>query len=58
MKPILSLLLITFASALMHAQQIDYNLSKGRAAQGYDVVSYFSQNKAIEGKKQYQTTHE
>jgi YHS domain-containing protein len=41
----------------LNAQSIDYNLKKGYVAEGYDVVSYFS-NKAIEGDKKYTTTHD
>jgi hypothetical protein len=34
------------------AQKTQYNTKDGYAAEGYDVVAYFS-NKAAEGKKQY-----
>ena len=39
------------------AQQIDYNLKKGYAAEGYDVVAYFS-NEALEGNKEYATEYD
>ena len=39
------------------SQTIDYNTKKGFAAEGYDVVAYFS-NTAIEGSKAYSTTIE
>lgn len=38
--------------ALVQAQTVDYNIQKGYAANGYDVVSYFS-GKAQEGLKEY-----
>ena len=34
----------------------EYNLKNGYIAQGYDVVSYFTNKKPLEGKKKYQTT--
>ncbi|SFB91142.1 YHS domain-containing protein [Flagellimonas taeanensis] len=40
-----------------HAQSIDYNVHKGYAANGYDVVSYFS-GKAHEGFKVYTTEYD
>ncbi|OEK09780.1 hypothetical protein A8C32_09715 [Flavivirga aquatica] len=48
-------LLFTFSITSLFAQSTDYNLKKGFIANGYDVVSYFS-NKAIEGKKQFTST--
>lgn len=48
------LLLISFSA---FAQQTDYNLKKGYAAEGYDVTSYFA-NKALEGDKQYTTVYD
>lgn len=43
-------------SVVSFSQKKDYNLKKGYIAEGYDVVSYFK-NKAIEGKKEFTTTH-
>ncbi len=37
------------------AQNLDYNIKKDFAAEGYDVVAYFN-NDAIEGSKIYATT--
>ncbi|RUA11068.1 MAG: hypothetical protein DSY83_17070 [Flavobacteriia bacterium] len=42
---------------LAQAQTIDYNTQKGYAANGYDVVSYFS-GKAQEGRKEYTAEHD
>jgi len=47
----LSLLII---STTFFAQE--YNLKNGFIADGYDVVSYFTNKKPLEGKKKYQTT--
>jgi YHS domain-containing protein len=35
-----------------------FNLEKGLAIQGYDPVAYFTQNKALEGQKQWTATFE
>lgn len=48
------ILLVSFSA---FAQNSDYNLKKGYAAEGYDVTSYF-ENKAIEGDKQFTTTYD
>lgn len=55
MKVTLIVLLISFSA--LNAQSIDYNLKKGYVAEGYDVVEYFN-NKAIEGDKNFTTTHD
>ncbi|MEM9023915.1 MAG: YHS domain-containing (seleno)protein [Bacteroidota bacterium] len=52
---ILSLMLVFAAPAL--GQKVDYNTDKGAAAEGYDVVAYFSQ-KAVKGKSQFTHTHD
>jgi len=44
-----------FLSAQLLAQE-PANLKKGDAAEGYDVVAYFS-NEAIEGDKKFSATH-
>jgi len=51
------LIAFLFITSITNAQSIDHNTKKGYAAEGYDVVSYFS-NKAQEGKKQYSTEHD
>ncbi len=55
MRLTLIVLLITLSG--LNAQSIDYNLKKGYVAEGYDVVEYFN-NKAIEGDKNFTTTHD
>ena len=45
-----------FAQSATRAKQ--FNLEDGLAIQGYDPVSYFSQNKAIEGNKQFSVNFE
>ncbi len=54
MRLIVSMLLL-FISAQLIAQE-PANLKKGYAAEGYDVVAYFS-NQAIEGTKTYATEY-
>jgi YHS domain-containing protein len=48
---------LTLLTASVNAQSIDYNTKKGYAAEGYDVVSYFS-NEAKEGLKQFSTKYD
>ncbi len=48
-------MLLLFISAQLIAQE-PANLKKGYAAEGYDVVAYFS-NQAIEGTKTYTAEH-
>jgi hypothetical protein len=55
MKQLITILFIGISTALF-SQQIDYNTKKGYVAEGYDVVSYFTDKKPIEGKKKFQTT--
>lgn len=45
---------ITFT---VSAQQIDYNVSKGFVAQGYDVTEYFN-NKTVKGDKKFVTSYD
>lgn len=52
MRTYIILFIINISS--ITAQTIDYNLKKGFAAEGYDVVSYFK-NEAIEGNKTFKT---
>ncbi|MEO1051285.1 MAG: YHS domain-containing (seleno)protein [Bacteroidota bacterium] len=39
------------------AQSIDYNISGGYVANGYDVVAYFD-NKAVKGSNKFTATHD
>ncbi len=59
MKKIVSVLLISFitlpavaqdAATVLHKKH--YNLEKGIAIEAYDPVAYFTQNKAVKGKKE------
>lgn len=52
MKGLILLLIMTCST--LAAQTIDYNLKKGFAANGYDVVSYFN-NTPKEGDKKFTT---
>ncbi|MCI2229392.1 hypothetical protein MC378_09460 [Polaribacter sp. MSW13] len=51
MKKLIAIIFLTISSTFF-AQ--DYNLKKGYIAEGYDVVSYFS-NKAEKGNKKFTT---
>ena len=46
------IILFTIGISSISAQTIDYNLKKGFAAEGYDVVAYFN-NEAVEGNKDF-----
>ncbi|HAK79448.1 MAG TPA: YHS domain protein [Runella sp.] len=48
--------LFVYSQALQRSKQ--FNLENGLAIQGYDPVSYFTQNKAAEGSKQVSTVFE
>ena len=53
---LITLLLLSFlgASAQTEVRKKQFNLEKsGLAIQGYDPVAYFTQNKAVKGKKDY-----
>jgi YHS domain-containing protein len=65
MKKIVSALLFSFialsglsqdAATALHKKH--YNLDKGVAIDGYDPVSYFTQNKAVKGKKELAVVHQ
>ncbi|QMU66459.1 MAG: YHS domain-containing protein [Flavobacteriaceae bacterium] len=45
-------------SGILFSQQIDYNTKKGYLAIGYDVVSYFVDNKPVKGNKKFQAIHD
>jgi YHS domain-containing protein len=53
MKTFITILLIA-VSSIFFGQE--YNLKQGYLAEGYDVVSYFS-NRAEKGDKEFTTTH-
>lgn len=53
MKTFITIFLLIISTTFF-AQE--YNLKNGYIAQGYDVVSYFTNKKPLEGKKKYQTT--
>lgn len=53
----LIILLFTILGLSSLAQQTDYNLKKGFAAEGYDVTEYFNNN-AQEGSLKYTTTYD
>jgi YHS domain-containing protein len=55
MKQLITLLLIITTTALF-SQQIDYNTKEGYVAEGYDLVSYFTKEKPVQGKKKFQAT--
>jgi YHS domain-containing protein len=65
MKKISIILVTAFAiiiSGNLYAQQVirvaQFNSDKGLALQGYDPVTYFTQNKAIKGKSEFSATVE
>jgi YHS domain-containing protein len=47
-----ALLLISTAFAQHATRTAQFNIEKGVALQGYDPVAYFTQNKAVKGKKE------
>ena len=57
MKKYLAILMLAFASSSILAQtglrEKQFNLEKGIAIQGYDPVSYFTQNKAVKGDSKF-----
>ena len=57
---IISCFILLHATAQNNAalQTKQFNLNKNIAVDGYDVVSYFTQNKAIEGNKKYSVSHQ
>lgn len=54
MKHLITFLFIGFTTTIF-SQQIDYNTKKGYVAEGYDVVSYFTNNKPLKGKNTFKT---
>ncbi|CAM1360351.1 conserved hypothetical protein [Tenacibaculum xiamenense] len=57
MKQLCTLILLTI-STVIFAQKIDYNTKKGFVAEGYDVVSYFVDDKPSKGKNKFQTVYD
>ena len=57
MKHFLLFLFIGISANLI-AQQTDYNTKRGFVAEGYDVVSYFTETKPAKGEKKHQVTHD
>lgn len=55
MKTFATFLLLLISVNLLSQEHV--NLKKGYAAEGYDVVAYFS-NEAIEGNKEFQTVYQ
>lgn len=57
MKKYLAIVLLAFTSTAILAQsglrEKQFNLEKGIAIQGYDPVSYFTQNKAVKGDPKF-----
>lgn len=54
-----ALVIVSITSFSQAAKRIkEFNLENKVALQGYDPVSYFKQNKAIKGKKEFSTTYE
>lgn len=53
MKQFSTLLLIVLTTTIF-SQQKDYNTKKGYVAEGYDLVSYFTNKKPLEGNKKHQ----
>ena len=64
MKYLLGLTLLAFFSLSTTAQEASalrkkhFNLESGIAINGYDPVAYFTQNKAIKGKKELAVSHQ
>ena len=57
MKQLTLLFLLAFSTVLV-AQKIDYNTTSGYVAEGYDVVSYFTNKEPLEGENKLTTTFE
>lgn len=55
MRALVGIFILGLSSSF--AQQTDYNLKKGFAAEGYDVVAYFN-NEAKEGNKEFIAEHD
>ncbi len=51
-----SVILFLIISSTFFAQKIDYNTKKGYVAEGYDVVSYFTEKAPLKGNNKFQVT--
>lgn len=61
MKNILSIILagmVSMAIAQSDNRSKQFNLEDGLAIAGYDAVAYFTQQKAVKGKKEYSYNHD
>ena len=63
MKKIITVLLLFFVVQIGQAQPQakrikEFNLENKLALQGYDPVAYFTQKKAVKGKKEFSVVHE
>ena len=63
MKTLLTLLVLVLAATTTFAQTAakrtkEFNLENKIAIQGYDPVAYFTQKKAVKGKKEIASTYE
>ncbi|TRU63836.1 MAG: YHS domain protein [Microcystis aeruginosa Ma_QC_Ch_20071001_M135] len=63
MKKIITVLLLFFVVQIGQAQTQakrikEFNLENKLALQGYDPVAYFTQKKAVKGKKEFSVVHE
>ena len=57
MKYLYTFLFLAISSSFF-AQKIDYNTKKGYIAEGFDLVSYFTQKAPLEGNKKFETTYD
>ncbi len=57
MKKIFTFIILTVSTVLL-AQKIDYNVTDGYVAEGFDLVSYFTDKKPSEGIKKHQTIYD
>jgi hypothetical protein len=49
---------LSFAQDQTNLRKKEYNLDKGVAVSGYDVVAYFTENKAVKGSKDNAVLHQ
>lgn len=55
MKQLTTFVLLIISTTFL-GQKIDYNTKEGYIAEGYDVVSYFTEKEPLEGNKKFETT--
>lgn len=51
-------LIVFLISSTIFSQKTDYNTKNGYFLEGYDVVSYFTENTPKEGNKNYETVYD